>query len=156
MVTKQTVKKLIHGLEVEIPEDVPEKKKRIKNLHIQADEDHVALQFYWKKRNLQISENGRKNNTVMSKLILLYEDIEETGKTGSKRYRLTGKHYFGGVYEGAEENEDLWLQVQQYIYDNYDTEYLENIYIAGDGAPWIVSGCQVLEKSKFVLDKFHL
>lgn len=90
-----------------MPEDVPEKKKRIKNLHIQADEDHVALQFYWKKRNLQISENGRKNNTVMSKLILLYEDIEETGKTGSKRYRLTGKHYFGGVYEGAEENEDL-------------------------------------------------
>ena len=156
VVTKQTVKKLIHGLEVEMPEDIPEKKKRIKNLHIQADEDHVALQFYRKKGDLQISENGRKNNTVMPKLILLYEDIEETGKTGSKRYRLTGKHYFGGIYEGTEANEDLWLQVQQYIYDNYDIEYLENVYIAGDGAPWIVSGCQVLEKSKFVLDKFHL
>ena len=150
------VKKLIHGLEVEMPEDIPEKKKRIKKLHIQADEDHVALQFYEKKGDLQISENGRKSNTVMPKLILLYEDIEEEGKPGSKRYRLTGKHYFGGVYEGAEANEDLWLEVQQYIYDNYDTEYLENVYIAGDGAPWIVSGCQVLEKSKFVLDKFHL
>lgn len=156
MVTKQTVKKLIHGLEVEMPEDIPEKKKRIKKLHIQADEDYVALQFYEKKGDLQISENGRKSNTVMPKLILLYEDIEEEGKPGSKRYRLTGKHYFGGVYEGAEANEDLWLEVQQYIYDNYDTEYLENVYIAGDGAPWIVSGCQVLEKSKFVLDKFHL
>ena len=156
VVTKQTVKKLIHGLEVEMPEDIPEKKKRIKKLHIQADEDHVALQFYEKKGDLQISENGRKSNTVMPKLILLYEDIEEEGKPGSKRYRLTGKHYFGGVYEGAEANEDLWLEVQQYIYDNYDTEYLENVYIAGDGAPWIVSGCQVLEKSKFVLDKFHL
>lgn len=133
VVTKQTVKKLIHGLEVEMPEDIPEK-----------------------KGDLQISENGRKSNTVMPKLILLYEDIEEEGKPGSKRYRLTGKHYFGGVYEGAEANEDLWLEVQQYIYDNYDTEYLENVYIAGDGAPWIVSGCQVLEKSKFVLDKFHL
>ena len=93
---------------------------------------------------------------MIPKLILLYEDIEEEGKPGSKRYRLTGKHYFGGVYAGAEANEDLWLEVQQYIYDNYDTEYLENVYIAGDGAPWIVSGCQVLEKSKFVLDKFHL
>ena len=30
------------------------------------------------------------------------------------------------------------------------------MYIAGDGAPWIVAGCQVLEKSKFVLDKYHL
>ena len=89
VVTKQTVKNLIHDLEVEMPEEIPEKKKQIKTLHIQADED-------------------------------------------------------------------LWLEVQQYIYDNYDTEYLENVYIAGDGAPWIVSGCQVLEKSKFVLDKFHL
>lgn len=35
-------------------------------------------------------------------------------------------------------------------------EYLENVYFAGDGAPWIVAGCQVLEKSKFVLDKYHL
>ena len=67
VVTKQTVKKLIHGLEVEMPEDIPEKKKRIKKLHIQADEDHVALQFYEKKGDLQISENGRKSNTVMPK-----------------------------------------------------------------------------------------
>ena len=121
---------MIHALEVEMPEEIPEKKKQIKTLHIQADEDHVALQFYRKKGDLQISENGRKSNTVMPKLILLYEDIMEEGKPGSKRYRLTGKHYFGGVYEGAEANEDLWLEVQQYIYDNYDTEYLENIYIS--------------------------
>lgn len=107
VVTKQTVKNLIHDLEVEMPEEIPEKKKQIKTLHIQADEDHVALQFYRKKGDLQISENGRKSNTVMPKLILLYGDIMEEGKPGSKRYRLTGKHYFGGVYEGAEANEDL-------------------------------------------------
>lgn len=107
VVTKQTVKNLIHDLEVEMPKEIPEKKKQIKTLHIQADEDHVALQFYRKKGDLQIYENGRKSNTVMPKLILLYEDIMEEGKPGSKRYRLTGKHYFGGVYEGAEANEDL-------------------------------------------------
>ena len=107
VVTKQTVKNLIHDLEVEMPEEIPEKKKQIKTLHIQADEDHAALQFYRKKGDLRISENGRKSNTVMPKLILLYEDIMEEGKPGSKRYRLTGKHYFGGVYEGAEANEDL-------------------------------------------------
>lgn len=107
VVTKQTVKNLIHDLEVEMPEEIPEKKKQIKTLHIQADEDHAALQFYRKKGDLRISENGRKSNTVMPKLILLYEDIMEEGKLGSKRYRLTGKHYFGGVYEGAEANEDL-------------------------------------------------
>lgn len=155
-VTKQTVKKLIHGLDIEMPEEIPAKKKKLKTLHIQADEDHVAMQFQYKKGDLKISENGRKINTLMPKLILLYEDIVEDGKPGCKRHRLTGKHYFGGLYEGSEANEDLWLEVQQYIYDHYDTDYLETVYIAGDGAPWIVAGCQVLEKSKFVLDKFHL
>ena len=89
VVSKQTVKNTIYELEVELEEEIPVQKKKIKNLHIQADED-------------------------------------------------------------------LWLEVQQYIYDNYDTEYLENVYIAGDGAPWIAAGCRVLEKSKFVLDKYHL
>ena len=151
VITKQTVKKVIHHLEVEMPEEIPEQKKRIKNLHIQADEDHVSLQFHKQKGDLSKGESGRKNNTVMPKLILLYEDIAYDGKEGSKRYKLIGKHYFGGIYEGSEANEDLWLEVQQYIYDHYDTDYLENVYIAGDGAPWIVAGCQVLEKSKFVL-----
>ena len=75
---------------------------------------------------------------------------------GCKRHKLVGKKYFGGLYEGSERNEDLWLEVQRYIYDNYDTEYLKNVYIAGDGTPWSVAGCRVLEKSKFVLDKYHL
>ena len=154
IITKQTVKKLIHELEVEMPEDIPEQKKKIKNLHIQADEDHVALQFYRERGDL--CNTGRKNNTAMPKLILLYEDIIEDGKAGCGRFKLTGKHYFGGIYEGREANEDLWLEVQQYIYNHYDMENLQNVYIAGDGAPWIVAGCGILEKSKFVLDKFHL
>lgn len=124
VVSKQTVKNTIHELEVELEEEIPVQKKKIKNLHIQADEDHVALQFSKKKGDLTVNEMGRKSNTAMPKLILLYED--------------------------------LWLEVQQYIYNNYDTEYLENVYIAGDGAPWIVAGCRGLEKSKFVLDKYHL
>ena len=67
-------------------------------------------------------------------MILLYEDIVCDGTEGCKRHKLVGKKYFGGLYEGSERNEDLWLEVQQYIYDNYDTEYLE--------------------KRKFVLDQY--
>lgn len=156
IISKETVKKLIHGLEIEMPEDIPEQKRKIKSLHIQADEDHVALQFHNEKGDLHNTGTGRKSNTAMPKLILLYENIIEDGKPGCGRFELTGKHYFGGLYEGAESNEDLWLEVQQYIYDHYDTEYLQNVYIAGDGAPWIVAGCGILDKSKFVLDKFHL
>ena len=79
VVSKQTVKNTIHELEVELEEEIPVQKKKIKNLHIQADEDHVALQFSKKKGDLTVNEMGRKSNTAMPKLILLYEDIVRDG-----------------------------------------------------------------------------
>jgi hypothetical protein len=39
---------------------------------------------------------------------------------------------------------------------NYDMEYLETVYISGDGATWIREGLNWISKSKFVLDQFHL
>lgn len=119
--------------------------------------DHVAAQFFEKKGELKRDENGRKSNTLMPKLICVYEDIEEESgeKSKNKRYRLTGKHYFCGLYPGKE-NEKLWEEVSEYIGATYDLEYLEKIYIAGDGAAWIKAGCEVLEKAHFVLDKFHM
>lgn len=94
----------------------------------------------------------------MPKLICLYEDIaNESGeKSKNPRYKLIGKRYFSGVYKGSRANEELWNQVSRYIDDVYDTEYLERVYIAGDGASWIKTGCEYIENSKFVLDKFHM
>ncbi len=72
----------------------------------------------------------------------------------SKRNRLVGKYHFGGVYQKPEE---LWTEVNEYIEACYDTEYLEKIYILGDGASWIKVGTRVLgSKCKFVLDGFHM
>jgi hypothetical protein len=156
-VSKQTVKNLVHDTVIELPIQEREEKKRIRHLHIEADEDHVAAQFFEKKGDLKRDREGRKNNTLMPKLICVYEDIvEENGeKSKSKRYRLMGKHYFSGLYPGKK-NEELWEEVRDYIGATYDLEYLEKIYIAGDGAAWIKAGCEVLEKAHFVLDKFHM
>lgn len=156
-VSKQTVKNLVHQTVIEIPVKEQAEKKKLKQLHIEADEDHVAAQFFEKKGDLKRDENGRKSNTLMPKLICVYEDIEEESgeKSKNKRYRLTGKHYFCGLYPGKE-NEKLWEEVSEYIGATYDLEYLEKIYIAGDGAAWIKAGCEVLEKAHFVLDKFHM
>ena len=64
------------------------------------------------------------------------------------------KHYFAGVYKDSEE---IWLEVLEYIDAVYEEEYIEKIYIMGDGAPWIKTGVDVLgAKCSFVLDKFHL
>ena len=156
-VSKETVKELVHNTVVEMPKKESEEKKKVRHLHIEADEDHVAAQFYEKKGDLERGESGRKNNTLMPKLVLVYEDIvEESGESSrSKRYRLTGKQYFCGLYSGKD-NEKLWEEVRDYICGRYDWESLETIYIAGDGASWIKAGCEVLEKGKFVLDRFHM
>ncbi len=157
-ISKQTVKDLVHKTVVEMPIKEVETKKRVKYLHIVADEDHVAAQFQEEKGDLPRDIRGYKINTIMPKLICLYEDIKnESGeKSKNPRYKLIGKRYFSGVYAGGRANEELWNQVARYIADMYDTEYLERVYISGDGASWIKAGCEYIEKSKFVLDKFHM
>lgn len=152
-ISKQTVMKEIHKLEIPwiIPEVNEKKKQRV--LYITADEDHVSLQFNKAKGDLKTGENGYKSNTLEPKLAVLFEGIEKEGPQ-SKRNRLVGKYHFGGVYGKGEE---LWTEVNEYIEACYDQEYLEKIYILGDGAGWIKSGCNILgSKCRFVLDAFHL
>lgn len=153
IISKQTVMKEIHKLEIPwiIPEVNEKKKQRV--LYITADEDHVSLQFNKAKGDLKTGENGYKSNTLEPKLAVLFEGIEKEGPK-SKRNRLIGKYYFGGVYE---KSEDIWTEVNEYIEAVYDQEYLEKIYILGDGASWIKGGRNILgSKCQFVLDAFHL
>lgn len=153
VISKQAVMKDIHALE--IPAIIPDvkKKKEVKVLYINADEDHVSLQFNKKKGDLKVGKNGYKSNTIEPRLACIFEGIEKESE-GSKRNKLIGKHYFAGVYKKAE---DIWIEVLEYIDAVYDEEYLEAVYIMGDGASWIKAGVDVLgAKCHFVLDKFHL
>lgn len=109
-VSKQTVKRLVHDTESLLPTAAPAEKKRLEYLHIVADEDHVAAQFWRQKGDLEKDGRGNKINTIMPKLICLYEDvIDEAGEIPkSPRHKLTGKHYFCGIYKGAKANRRLW------------------------------------------------
>lgn len=109
-------------------------KRKVLIIHIDADEDHVSLQ------------DG--TNTIVP-LITIYEGTKRTGKRGE----CINTHHINGYGQSPEE---IWLTVANYIYDRYDIEYLERIYIHGDGANWIKTGKQWLPKSKLVLDKYHL
>ncbi|AGB40767.1 Uncharacterized protein family (UPF0236) [Halobacteroides halobius DSM 5150] len=109
-------------------------KREVNCLYIEADEDHVALQ------------NGKKS---MPRLVYIHEGISEVG---DKR-ELKNKYYFSGVYKDSEE---LWLEVLDYIDENYKLEKVEKIFLLGDGAPWIKSGLKWLPKSKYILDRYHL
>lgn len=156
--SKQTVLELLHKTEIEIPEVERKDKKKFRTLHIVADEDHVSAQFWNIKGDLGVDEKGNKINTIIPKVIVVYEDvINESGENSKKpRYKLVGKRTFCGVYRGETANNKLWEKVRDYIVKNYDTDVLERVYIAGDGGGWIKAGIDIIENSRFVLDRFHM
>lgn len=134
--TRQTVKNKIRELgEIDNRDlDKAGEKKEVKRLYVEADEDHIALQ---------------SGNNTIAKLVYIHEGIEKEGS----RNKLKNTHYFANVNEDVE---DLWLRVLDYIDANYKMEKIETIYLAGDGAGWILEGLNWLPNSKYVLDRYHL
>ncbi len=118
----------------ELKVETPEEKKQIKRLYIEADEDHVP---------------ERGNKIGMPKLIYVHEGNYAKGR----RNILKNVHYIGCLGKNSEE---LWLEVAEYIDNKYDVKSIEKVYIGGDGAAWIKEGLNWIEKSEFVLDRFHL
>lgn len=110
-------------------------KAKVKTIYVEADEDHVALQ------------DGRN---AMPYLVYVHEGFIDCD---SRRKELKNVRYFSGMYK---KSEDLWIEVADYLEDNYDISYLETVYLSGDGASWIKQGKHWLPKVKPVLDKYHL
>lgn len=147
-ITKTTVMNKVHKLAEDMPEEKPEKLKKVKYLFIEADEDHVSEQHgRWRKKE----ENGN----FISKLAYVYEYKQENPKCKGRK-ELVNTFYFGGVYEGSKGVEKFWNKVSDFVYCNYDEECIEKIYIIGDGASWIKSGVDYFINAAFCLDKFHL
>ena len=154
MLSKQTVKNKIHSLKFHNEFQELADKKKVKYLYIDADEDHVSLQYQENKGDLVRNDCHRKNNGIMAKIVYVYEGIEKEGPI-SKRNKLINPHYFCGTYTG-EENEKLWDEVYEYIRCNYDLDSIEKIYLNGDGGSWIKTGKRKLAGLTYVIDGFHL
>jgi len=69
------------------------------------------------------------------------------------RRHLKNVKYFTGIKEKPEE---LWWRVLDYLEANYELSSIKQIYLAGDGAPWIRLGTEYIPGAIFILDKFHL
>lgn len=148
IMSKETVMNKLHAL------DFPKilhrgEKKEVETLYIDADEDHVSLQYLVEKGDIK----KPRNNTVMPRLAYVYEgiDTEETGHP-----KLINVKYFGGVYDGSDGVSAFWREVLDYIESAYDMDKIKRINLNGDGAAWIKAGAGILPKTKFVLDKFHM
>lgn len=104
-------------------EDIINDEKRIKRLFIMLDEKFVGSQF-------------NKGKDYMIKAAVIFEGTKLEYKTkrimnSKNRYRLISPHTCASV------DNSLILDVVNYIYNTYDTDYLEEIYFMGDRAKWI-------------------
>ena len=146
-ISKQAVMNKIHALEITQPEVKVDEKRDVEILYIEADEDHVALQNKDKDE-----DDNNYPKIAMPRLVYVHEGFDGD-KCSENRNVLKNVRYFGGIYKNSE---DLWLEVCDYIYEQYNIDSIETIYISGDGASWIKQGLHWIPKSKFVLDEYHL
>lgn len=115
--------------------DKPLDRISVPELHIDADEDHVALQ------------GGLSRSRTNVPLISVYEGIEEDGK----RKRCRNVFHISAY---GKEPDILWEDVLTRIEHRYDLGRTR-IYLHGDGAGWIAKGMEWLPNATFVLDKYH-
>ena len=153
-VSKETVMNKLHSLEFPKNTEKSVEKKVVDYLYIDADEDHVSLQFREKKGDLTKTENNRKNNTAIAKLVYIYEGNEKEAPS-SKRHKLVNPYYFCRVCDG-DENQKFWDEIFEYIDNHYELSKIKKIYLNADGGAWIKAGKNRIAGITYVLDEFHL
>lgn len=141
--SRSTVKNLVHRTSMENTNwpNLEEEKRKVRFLYVEADEDHVHQQ---------------RGKGMIMKLGYVHEGkrlVNPSCKSKHKRNELIGAKYITGLYP---QNDDFWFEVLDYLEAQYDLDYVERIFLSGDGAPWIQAGKDILPKCSFVIDGYHL
>jgi len=141
--TRSTVKNVVHSTSMAGSNwpSLKSDKKKVRFLHVEADEDHVHQQ---------------KGKGMIMKLAYVHEGkslVNPFSATKNHRYELIGAQYMTGLYP---KNDDFWFEVLDYLDNQYDLDSVERVFLSGDGAPWIRAGKDILPKCSFVIDGYHL
>ena len=139
-VSRQSVGNAIRKLTVLEKEPDWIEKKKVKELHVYADEDHVHLQKPKK-------EAGKKG-----KIVPLVSVTEGTESNGRRRKTICPMHFVDEYFD----SKALWNTVEGYIQKAYAVDSIEKIYVHADGGGWIRSGLKDFAQTEHVLDGFHL
>ena len=111
---------------IEPPSNMQEEaqeKRNVRYLYVEADEDHIALQYKEEKGDIK-RYKGHADNHQIVKLVYIHEGYVESEK--DQRKRLKNIVYFGGLYRGKD-NDKLWEEIKAYIKNHYETEEIEKI-----------------------------
>lgn len=150
----------------------PRQKETPDTIYISADEKYISLQQVQNLWIQQEREKGRSSKEIqeelkakhfdeMVKLAVIFTGRKELLKKNGesykrKRYQLTGKW----VVAYPDESSKFWQNAHDTLNDLYDLDQVKQIYILGDGAPWIKNGCSELAsqntKCQYAQDRYHL
>ena len=133
-VSRQTVNNKLLAMqdvvtEVNRVEDTPSE------LHIFADEDHVHL---------------RPKRSAIVPLVTVTEGIDTSDP---KRHKTISPVHFQGY---GMDNHTFIENVVAAIYEKYDMNKVEKVYIHADGGSWIKTLGTLMPNAVFVMDGFHL
>lgn len=122
-ISRATTRNTVMSFNTNVNDNDVAERKRIERLFIMLDEKFIPSQF-----------NNNKDH--MAKAAIIFEGTELEYKTKRKddstdRYRLIKPHTCSSI------NNELTLDVLNYVYNNYDTEHLKELYFMGDCAKWI-------------------
>lgn len=138
-VSRQTVRNKI--LATQSLEVAPHfQKRKVRELHIFADEDHVHMQKPHKAR-------GKQNQQVP--LVTVTEGIKNVDKR--RRRTINPMHFVDEEFN----TKRLWEAVGNYIMMAYDMNHLKKIYVHGDGGSWIKHGLDTFAQAEYVMDGYH-
>ena len=133
-VSRQTVNNKLLSMQNVVTE-VNRVKSTPAELHIFADEDHAHL---------------RPKRSAIVPLVTVTEGIDTSNP---KRHKTISPVHFQGY---GMDNHNFVENVVAAIYEKYDMDMVERVYIHADGGNWIKSLGNLMPHAIFVMDGFHL
>lgn len=133
-VSRQTVNNKVLSMK-EVVTEVSRVENTPSELHIFADEDHVHL---------------RPRRSAIVPLVTVTEGIDVSNP---KRHKTISPVHFQGY---GMDNHTFVDNVVAAIYEKYDMEKVERVYIHADGGSWMKTFGTLMPNAVFVMDGFHL
>jgi hypothetical protein len=118
---------------------VPNGTRRPSELHIEADGVVIKLQ-----------RAEARHGEV--RVVVAYEDKENTGSPKKPRRILKEKHLVAGLTGSRE----TWEEASASFGEVWDLSAIPKVHIGGDGAEWVREGQEYFPNATYHLDPFHL
>jgi len=144
-IPRQTIWKILHRFkEIQLPNI---EKQTPKYLYVMADEKYIP------------GQNNEEKGKLMCKEVIVHEGIRQKNSINKQTGEVTNRNSLINPHRIITYDEDIYSKTMNYIFETYNTDKINTVYLMGDGGSWIKDGLISLHgysyKVKYGLDRFH-